>query len=90
MSVRKTPRQIVTAATNVYAGAYVPVAKAPAKVSGGVSIKSGKLRGAVSDGMFCSVAELGLTMHDMSYAIEDGILILNDDPTLESISPAMI
>ena len=81
------PRQIVTAATNVYAGAYVPVAKAPAKVSGGVSIKSGKLRGAVSDGMFCSVAELGLTLYDMPYAIEDGILILNDDPTLGEYKP---
>lgn len=84
------PRQIVTAATNVYAGAYVPVAKAPAKVAGGVSIKSGKLRGAASDGMFCSVAELGLTLHDMSYAIEDGILILNDDPTLGEYKPVMI
>lgn len=37
--------------------------------------------------MFCSVAELGLTLYDMPYAIEDGILILNDDPTLGEYKP---
>lgn len=82
----EAPRQIVTAATNVYAGAFVPVACAPAKVVGG-DIKRGKLRGAESNGMFCSIAELGLTRHDMPYAVEDGILILNDDPTLGEYKP---
>ena len=82
----EAPRQIVTAATNVYAGAFVPVACAPAKVVGG-DIKRGKLRGAESNGMFCSIAELGLTQHDMPYAVEDGILILNDDPTLGEYKP---
>lgn len=81
------PRQIVTAATNVYEGAFVPVAKAPAKVAGGTVIKKGKLRGAISDGMFCSIEELGLTLHDMPYAVDDGILILNDDPTLGEYKP---
>ena len=73
------PRQIVTGASNVFAGALVPVAKAPAKLPGGVVIKAGKLRGVASDGMMCSIAELGLTLHDMPYAIEDGILILKED-----------
>lgn len=79
--------QIVTAAKNVYAGAYVPVAKAPSHLVGGVTIKKGKLRGVVSEGMFCSVAELGLTLHEMPYAVEDGILILNDDKTLGEYKP---
>ncbi len=69
--------QIVTGAQNVFEGAVVPVAKAPAKLPGGVTIKAGKLRGVASNGMLCSIAELGLTTHDMPGAIEDGILILN-------------
>ncbi len=70
--------QIVTGAQNVFEGAVVPVAKAPANLPGGVRIKAGKLRGVESNGMLCSIAELGLTTHDMPGAIEDGILILND------------
>ncbi len=70
--------QIVTGAQNVFEGAVVPVAKAPAKLPGGITIKAGKLRGAESNGMLCSIAELGLTLHDMPGAIEDGILILGD------------
>ncbi len=70
--------QIVTAAKNVFEGAVVPVAKAPAKLPGGIVIKTGKLRGVESQGMFCSIAELNLTTHDMPNAIEDGIFILNE------------
>lgn len=75
----ETPRQIVTGAQNLFIGAKVPVAKAVAKLPGGVVIKPGKLRGALSNGMFCSIAELGLTTHDMPEAVEDGILILPQD-----------
>lgn len=77
--------QIVTAAKNVFEGAYVPVAMSPegekmvAKLAHGVEIKTGKLRGALSEGMFCSIEELGLTTHDMPFAATDGILILNDE-----------
>ena len=77
----KEPLQIVTGAQNVYVGAMVPVAKAPAKLPGGVKIKAGKLRGAASNGMLCSIAELNLTLHDMPNAIEDGILILEEPCT---------
>ena len=75
--------QIVTAAKNVFAGAYVPVCYCPKDekrvtvLADGTQIKSGKLRGVVSEGMFCSIAELGLTLHDMPGAPTDGILILN-------------
>ncbi|MBE6671686.1 MAG: phenylalanine--tRNA ligase subunit beta [Ruminococcaceae bacterium] len=75
-----TDTQIITAATNVFEGALVPVAVAPAHVMGG-EIKKTKMRGIESNGMFCSIAELGLTLNDMPYAIEDGILILKEDCT---------
>ena len=71
-------RQIVTGAQNVFEGAIVPVAKAVAKLPGGVVIKPGKLRGVESDGMLCSISELNLTTHDMPGAAEDGILILDE------------
>ncbi|MBP3378380.1 MAG: phenylalanine--tRNA ligase subunit beta [Clostridia bacterium] len=72
------PIQIITAATNVFEGALVPVAIDGAHLCGDIKIKKSKLRGEPSDGMFCSIAELGLTLHDMPGAIEDGILILGD------------
>ena len=70
--------QIVTGAQNVFVGAIVPVALAPSKLPGGVTIKAGKLRGVASNGMLCSIGELNLTTHDMPDAIEDGILILDE------------
>ena len=62
--------QIVTAATNVFEGAVVPVAKAPAKLPGGVVIKTGKLRGVESQGMFCSIAELSGYCKDAKQHLE--------------------
>ena len=73
------PIQIVTAATNVTVGAAVPVELHKSTLHGGQRIEKGKLRGVVSDGMFCSVAELGVTVHDFPTAIEDGILIIDED-----------
>ena len=71
--------QIVTAATNVFEGALVPVALDNSTLANGIKIKKGKLRRVVSEGMMCSVAELGVTVHDFPYAIEDGILIIEED-----------
>ena len=73
----EAPVQIVTGAQNVFAGAMVPVAKAPSKLPGGITIKAGKLRGVPSNGMLCSIAELNLTTHDMPGAFEDGIFIMD-------------
>lgn len=53
-------KQIVTAATNVAVGQVVPVAYHKSRLADGTEIKKGKLRGEVSEGMFCSVAELGI------------------------------
>ena len=71
--------QIVTGAQNVFEGAIVPACVAPAKLPGGVSIKAGKLRGVESNGMLCSINELGLTEHDMPGANDKGILILGEE-----------
>jgi len=76
---KEQPLQIVTAATNVVVGALVPVALDGADLCGDIHIKKGKLRGEVSEGMFCSVAELGVTVNDFPYAIEDGILLIEED-----------
>lgn len=76
--------QIVTGAQNVTAGDFVPVALDGARLTGGVEIKNGVLRGVESQGMLCSVKELGLTIHDFPHAIEDGIFILQTDPDLKN------
>lgn len=77
--------QIVTAATNVFEGAIVPVALHKSVVAGGHKIEKGKLRGVESSGMFCSVEELGITEHDYPDAIKDGILILKEGNPGDSI-----
>jgi phenylalanyl-tRNA synthetase beta chain len=73
------PIQIVTGATNVFAGALVPVAENGSTLPGGVKIKKGKLRGVESNGMLCSLGELKLTKGDFPYAVEDGIFIIEED-----------
>ena len=75
------PLQIVTGAQNVNVGDVVPCALDGAELPGGHTIKTGKLRGELSEGMMCSLGELGLTVHDFPECIEDGIAIL--DPSLE-------
>jgi len=69
--------QIVTGANNVFEGAIVPVCVDGAILPDGTQIKKGKLRGEVSEGMLCSLGELGLTAHNFPDAIEDGIFIIN-------------
>ncbi|MBQ9937181.1 MAG: phenylalanine--tRNA ligase subunit beta [Oscillospiraceae bacterium] len=73
------PIQIVTGATNVFEGALVPVALDGSTLPQGIKIKKGKLRGVESCGMLCSIKELGVTLGDFPYAIEDGIFIIEED-----------
>lgn len=68
--------QIVTAAKNIEVGDKVPVALVGAKLAGGIEIKKGKLRGVVSEGMFCSYHELGVDKTLFPEAAEDGIFLL--------------
>lgn len=73
------PIQIVTGAKNLTVGDLVPVAKHQSVLTDGTKITKGKLRGVPSFGMMCSVAELGVTVNDFPYAIEDGIMVLQED-----------
>lgn len=76
------PLQIVTGATNLYEGAYVPVALNGSTLPNGVKIKTGKLRGVESQGMMCSISELNLTLADCPEAVEDGIYIFPEEQPL--------
>ena len=73
------PLQIITGAQNLKVGDIVPVALHNSTLPGGKKIKKGKLRGLESNGMLCSLGELGLTKHDFPYAIEDGIFVLQEE-----------
>ncbi len=75
---KEAPIQIVTGASNVNAGDIVPVALDGSTLPGGIKIKKGKLRGVESNGMLCSLGELGLDKRDFPYAIEDGIFIMQE------------
>jgi phenylalanyl-tRNA synthetase beta chain len=83
VDVGKETIQIVTGAQNLHEGDFVPVALDGSDLPGGIHITAGKLRGVLSNGMLCSLKELGLTVHDYPYAIEDGIFVLCNDPELE-------
>ena len=80
--------QIVTGAPNVKEGQKVPVVLDGGRVAGGhdgkktpggVKIKKGKLRGVPSNGMLCSIEELGSTREMYPEAPENGIYIFDDD-----------
>ena len=71
--------QIITAATNIFEGALVPVALDGATLFNGERIYNGQLRGLPSYGMFCSGEELGITDDFYPGASVYGILILNED-----------
>ena len=75
---KSEPITIVTGAQNVKTGDLVPAAVDGATLPGGVIIRTGALRGVQSQGMLCSLKELGLTTSDYPYAIEDGIFILQE------------
>ena len=82
--------QIVTGAWNVHVGDLVPVAKHKSTLPGGIKITKGKLRGEVSQGMFCGLSELGLDERDFPYGAITAAAILGDyhpiDPEKPSIS----
>jgi phenylalanyl-tRNA synthetase beta chain len=69
--------QIVTGASNVFDGAYVPVALHGSKLPGDKKITRGKLRGVESNGMLCSLGELGFEDKVIPSSQKDGIWILN-------------
>lgn len=70
--------QIVTGASNLKVGDIIPAALDGATLPGGHKIVTTKLRGELSEGMLCSLAELGLTKNDFPNAIEDGIFVIDE------------
>lgn len=82
--------QIVTAATNMKEGDLVPVALHGAILADGTKIKKGKLRGEVSNGMFCSLEELGVEKNMIPKFFEDGLLILEQDMPLGADVAALL
>ncbi|MGM9992641.1 MAG: phenylalanine--tRNA ligase subunit beta [Candidatus Bruticola sp.] len=72
--------QIVTAAPNVREGMISAVALHGAVLADGTKIKKGKLRGAVSEGMFCGADEVGLNIEFLPEDKRvDGILDLDEN-----------
>ncbi|MBR0382806.1 MAG: phenylalanine--tRNA ligase subunit beta [Eubacterium sp.] len=81
--------QIVTGAPNVTESALIPVVLDGGRVAGGhdgspnpengIKIKKGKLRGVVSEGMMCSIEELGSSREMYPEAPENGIYVFEDD-----------
>ncbi len=72
---REEEIQIVTAATNMKEQDIIPTALHGSTLHGGMKIKKGKLRGVVSNGMFCSEEELGIAGDEPVY----GLMILDQD-----------
>ena len=84
------PVQIVTGAWNIHVGDYVPAALSGAHLPGGVKIEKGALRGVESDGMLCSLKELGMTAeHDFPYAVITPAALLNDYHPIDPAKPSI-
>ena len=85
--------QIVTGAPNVYDGMKTPVCLDGGRVAGGhdgsrtpggIKIKKGKLRGIESDGMMCSIEELGSSRDYYPDAPESGLYDMGEDAVVGS------
>ncbi len=83
------PVQIVTGAWNIHEGDLVPVALHKALLPGGKKIERGKLRGILSDGMLCSLSELGLDERDFPYAAIEAAALLNDYHPIDPEKPSI-
>ena len=84
------PVQIVTGAWNIHVGDYVPAALHGAHLPGGVKIEKGALRGVESNGMLCSLKELGMTAeHDFPYAVITPAALLNDYHPIDPAKPSI-
>ena len=83
------PVQIVTGAWNIHEGDLVPVALHKATLPGGKKVERGKLRGVLSDGMLCSLSELGLDERDFPYAAIEAAALLNDYHPIDPEKPSI-
>ncbi len=83
------PVQIVTGAWNVHEGDLIPAALHSSTLPGGKKISKGKLRGVMSNGMLCSLRELGLDERDFPYAVITAAALLNDYHPLDKDKPSI-
>ena len=86
---RDEPVQIVTGAWNIHVGDMVPVALHKSTLPGGKRIEKGKLRGVLSNGMLCSLSELGLDERDFPYAAITAAALLNDYKPIDPEKPSI-
>ncbi|MDD5873109.1 MAG: phenylalanine--tRNA ligase subunit beta [Clostridia bacterium] len=93
VNVGKETIQIVTGAPNVVVGMKVPVVLDGGRVAGGhdgskteggIKIKKGKLRGVESNGMMCSIEELGSSRDFYPDAPENGLYVMPEDAVVGS------
>ena len=83
------PVQIVTGAWNVHVGDLVPVALHKSTLPGGKKIEKGKLRGVMSNGMLCSLSELGLDEWDFPYAAITAAALFGDYKAIDPARPSI-
>ncbi len=86
---KEEPVQIVTGAWNIHAGDLVPVALHNSTLPGGKKITKGKLRGVLSNGMLCSLKELGLDERDFPYGVITAAALLNDYHPIDPDKPSI-
>lgn len=93
VNVGEETLQIVCGAPNVDAGQHVIVCLPGGRLPGGIKIKKAKLRGVESNGMICSLGELGINSNLIPEAYAQGIYVFSDEVTpgtnaLEALSLA--
>ncbi|MBX0315136.1 phenylalanine--tRNA ligase subunit beta [Planococcus glaciei] len=84
VNVGEETTQIICGAPNIAAGQKVIVARPGASLPGGMKIKKAKLRGEESNGMICSLQELGIEGKLVPKAYAEGIYVLPEDAEVGS------
>ncbi|MBZ5201156.1 phenylalanine--tRNA ligase subunit beta [Planomicrobium chinense] len=84
VNVGEETTQIICGAPNIAAGQKVIVARPGANLPGGMKIKKAKLRGEESNGMICSLQELGIEGKLVPKAYAEGIYVLPEDAEVGS------